>query len=368
MKQDNPLGIKRIDHVHFYVNDIDQFRARYVDRFNFSVSLSANNRCFGLPGNTFCESVLLNQNRINFVATQPNMRHESYIRDHLAKHGDGVRDVAFLVEDAGIALEVAGVRGARIAVPLQIDEDNNGTLRWGSIGAYGDVVHTFVERKHYRGFAPGYMPCGNEVDWSSDTSLLMIDHVVANVDNMKEWVEFYENVFGFRQTHHFDIRTKSSALMSMVLEDKEGYIKLPINEPFAKGTSGKKDQIQEYLDDHNGPGVQHIALLTNNIIPTIREMKSRGEVFLTPKASDEYYDALLKRVGEIDEKLDDLKETKVLVDREGDNAYLLQIFTKRHPFFEEIIQRKGNSVGFGHGNFKALFEAIEEEQRKRGTL
>ena len=191
----------------------------------------------------------------------------------------------------------------------------------------------------------------------------MIDHVVANVYSMKEWVKFYERVFGLVQTQYFDIKTPRSALMSMVMEDRDVYIKLPINEPFSE-PGGGKSQIQEFLDDYKGPGVQHIAFLTNNIIPTIKEMRRRGVKFL-PTPTTYYDDELAKRVGEIDEDIEDLKATSILVDREADDAYLLQIFAKKHPFFEEIIQRKGNSYGFGHGNFQALFEAIEREQVKR---
>jgi 4-hydroxyphenylpyruvate dioxygenase len=364
LKQKNPLGIKGIDHVHFYVHNAAEVTARYCTKFNFNFVTLSNSCCFGIPQPTICNSFVLNQNRINFVFTQPVILYDSDIRKHVLKHGDGVRDVAFLVEDAESALEVTKSKGARIVVPLQIARDNHGTMRWGTIAAYGDVVHTFVERKEYDGFAPGYRACNERDVQSSDISLLMIDHVVANVENMREWVEYYERVFGFKMTHHFDdIKTKHSGLMSMVLEGVGGYIKLPINEP-----TGPKDQIQEFLNDYGGPGVQHIALLTDNIIPTIREIELRGESFLVPPARDEYYRALFDRVGSITESLEDLMDTNVLVDRESDDAYLLQIFTKRHPFFEEIIQRKGNSKGFGHGNFQALFEAIEAEQRKRGTL
>lgn len=363
--QKNFLGLKRIDHVHFYVRDLDKATDRYIRGFNFHTVAGANNACIGLPYSVPCHSVVLNQNKIVFVFTQPRLN-DSEITEHIKKHGDGVKDVAFLVEDAKVALEEAERRGARVVVPLQREMDARGVFSWGSIAAYGDVVHSFIERKKYKeGFAPGYRPEWDSRDWSSDISLLMIDHVVANVYSMKEWVEFYERVFGLVQTQHFDIKTPRSALMSMVMEDRDVYIKLPINEPVNE-PGGGKSQIQEYLDDYNGPGVQHIALLTNNIIPTIKEMRHRGVEFLqTPET---YYDSLAKRVGEIDEGVDDLKKTSILVDREAEDAYLLQIFAKNHPFFEEVIQRKGNSYGFGHGNFQALFEAIEREQIKRGTL
>lgn len=363
--QKNFLGLKRIDHVHFYVRDLKKAIRRYVDGFNFRIVARATNRSIGLPDTVHCDSIVLNQNRITFVFTQP-IGNDGEIAKHVNRHGDGVKDVAFLVEDAKVALEEAERRGARTVVPLQIDCDGQGTFKWGSIAAYGDVVHSFIERKNYRGFAPGYIAERDNRDWSSEISLLMIDHVVANVYSMKEWVGFYERVFGLVQTQHFDIRTPRSALMSMVMEDRDVYIKLPINEPFNEPGRGKS-QIQEYLDDYKGPGVQHIAFLTNNIIPTVKEMRDRGvEFLLTPKTY--YDDELAKRVGEIDEDIEKLKETSILVDREADDAYLLQIFANNHPFFEEIIQRKGNSYGFGHGNFRALFEAIEREQIKRGTL
>lgn len=364
LAQKNFLGLKRIDHVHFYVQDLGEVTKRYIHGFNFHTVARATSRCLGLPYSISCDSIVLNQNRIAFVFTQPWLSN-SEITEHIKKHGDGVKDVAFLVEDAGMALEESERRGARIVMPLQTENDPRGTFRWGSIAAYGDVVHSFIERKNYTGFAPGYTRELDRRDWSSEISLLLIDHVVANVHSMKEWVEFYKRVFGLVQTQHFDIRTPRSALMSMVMEDRDVYIKLPINEPFNE-PGGSKSQIQEYLDDYNGPGVQHIALLTNNIIPTIKEMRRRGVEFLqTPET---YYDALAERVGKIDEGIEDLKEASLLVDREADDAYLLQIFANNHPFFEEVIQRKGNSYGFGHGNFQALFEAIEREQVKRGTL
>jgi len=366
--QKNPLGLKRIDHIHFYVRNLEKTIKRYINGFNFNVGARAYHQCAGLRGFQPCRSILLNQNKIVFVFTQPDGLGDNHpIAEHVKKHGDGIKDVAFLVEDAKVALEEAERRGARIVVPLRV-EDNliKGTFRWGSIAAYGDVVHSFIERKDYTGFAPGYMlEYDSRDNWSSDISLRMIDHVVANVTSMREWVEFYERVFGLVQTQHFDIRTPRSALMSMVMEDRDVYIKLPINEP-SEVPGGGISQIQEYLNDYNGPGVQHIALLTNSIIPTIREMKRRGVEFMRPE--DAYYDALLERVGKIDENIDDLKETSVLVDRDADDGYLLQIFANGHPFFEEVIQRKGNSYGFGNGNFKALFEAKEREQEKRGTL
>jgi len=346
------------------VRDLEEATKRYINGFNFHIIARATNRSIGLPDLIECDSIVLNQNKIAFVFTQPT-KNNSQIAKHIDKHKNGIKDIAFLVENAEVALGEVEKRGAQVVVPLQTKSDNRGTFRWGSIAAYGDVVHSFIERKNYTGFAPWYTPEIDRRDWSSEISLLMIDHVVANVYSMKEWVGFYERVFGLVQTQHFDIRTPRSALMSMVMEDRDVYIKLPINEPSSEPGKGKS-QIQEYLDDYHGPGVQHIALLTNNIIPTIKEMRHRGIEFLqTPKA---YYDALAKRVGKIDESIDELQETSILVDREATDAYLLQIFANNHPFFEEVIQRKGNSYGFGHGNFQALFEAIEREQIKRGTL
>lgn len=364
MEQENPLGIRAIDHLHFYVHNIEAASARYLRSFGFSRIARARDLCLGVPGSVMCRSDVINQNRITFVFTEPRDQ-KSEIWRQVAKHGDGVHDIAFLVEDAAWALEEASRRGAAVVVPLQ--EKFGEIFRWGSIAAYGDVVHTFVERKTSR-FAPSYkcyQPITPVFGDKSENSLLMIDHVVANVYSMAKLVEFYKKVFGFRQTQYFDISTPRSALTSIVLEDSEGYIKLPINEPFNPVGAGRS-QIQEFLDDYNGPGVQHVALLTHDIISTVRGMQRHGVEFLWVPPM--YYDALPGRVGLIEEDLAVLKETKILADRESSDGYLLQIFTRRHPFFEEIIQRKGNSCGFGHGNFQALFEAIEREQILRGTI
>ncbi|HEY3837507.1 MAG TPA: 4-hydroxyphenylpyruvate dioxygenase, partial [Bryobacteraceae bacterium] len=282
------------------------------------------------------------------------------IRQHLAQHGNGVKDVAFRVRDAAAALAHATQSGAHMVRPL----DEHDVFRGATIAAYGDTTHTFIERKHHGEFAPGYVNVPGGIE-DSEIQLMMIDHVVANVEHMDDWVDFYHRVFGFEQTAHFDINTGRSALMSKVMGDTEGYIKLPINEP-----SSRNSQIQEFLDEYRGPGVQHIALLAPNIIGTIREMRARNMQFLS--VPDTYYAALPGRVGQIKESIGQLRELGILVDRDREDGYLLQIFSKpvfnRPTLFYEIIQRRGNSEGFGEGNFRALFEAIEREQEKRGRL
>jgi 4-hydroxyphenylpyruvate dioxygenase len=355
----NPLGVKSIDHIEFFVEDVNKWADYYTNCYGLY------RRCYGDPstGLKGRKAIVVGQGRINFLFAEAAGSNEEadFIRAFVAKHGSGVRDVAFRVRDTAAALTHASSQGAKIVRPL----DEHDIFIGGSIAAYGDTIHTFIQRKKHGAFAPGYVDAGGGIE-DGEIQLAMIDHVVANVEHMDEWVDFYARVFGFDQTAHFDINTGRSALMSKVVGDDDGYIKLPINEP-----SSKNSQIQEFLDEFKGPGVQHIALLTPNIIGAIREMRAQGVKFMD--VPDSYYDAeFTQRVGEIKERLDELKKLHILVDRDRPDGYLLQIFT--HPVFDrptlfhEIIQRRGNSTGFGEGNFRALFEAIEREQARRGSL
>ena len=354
----NPLGIKGVDHIEFIVDDAEQW-ARFHQHKLGMYRRAQGDPSTGLKGR---KAVICGQGRVNFLFAEPagDGPEATILREHLEKHGNGVKDLAFRVRDVAAALTHARKAGARIVREL----DDHGTFFGGTIAAYGDTVHTFIERKDLSVFAPGYIntPGGIEDD---DIQFMMIDHVVANVEHMDEWVDFYGRVFGFEQTRHFDIKTGKSALMSKVVGPTEGYVRLPINEP-----SSSNSQIQEFLDEYNGPGVQHIALLTSDIITTVRTMRERGMDFLDVPAS--YYEMMPQRVGEIKEDHGHLKDLRILVDRDREDGYLLQLFSKpifdRPTLFYEVIQRRGNSDGFGEGNFKALFEAIEREQMKRGTL
>lgn len=358
-RPNNPLGIRGIDHIEFFVEDAEKW-AEYYEKGYGMYRRGYGDTSTGLKGR---KAIVVGQGRVNFLFAQAEGQSSEaeVIRSFVARHGAGVKDVAFRVGDTALALKNAAANGAKIVRPL----DEHEVFVGGSIAAYGDVVHTFIQRKTHTVFAPGYSNVAGGIE-DGEIQFAMIDHVVANVENMDAWVDFYHRVFGFDQTAHFDINTGRSALMSKVVGNEEGYIKLPINEP-----SSKNSQIQEFLDEFKGPGVQHIALLTPNIISTVREMYAQGVKFID--VPDTYYDDTFHaRVGKIEENLDLLKQYKILVDRDRADGYLLQLFT--HPVFDrptlfhEVIQRRGNSVGFGEGNFKALFEAIEREQVKRGSL
>src|SRR3954468_10165247 len=314
-------------------------------------------------------SYVLEQGDIRFVVTTA-IREDHEITKHYTRHGDGVRDIALTVPDATEAYRQAVQRGARGVVEPKRAEDEFGSLEVSAIATYGDTIHTFVNRADYAGpFKPGYVSVSSNGQ-AGGVGLTNIDHVVGNVElgRMNHWVEFYERVFGMTEMIHFsddDISTEYSALMSKVMTDGQGRIKFPINEP-AEGK--RKSQIEEYLEFNHGPGVQHIALGSANIVSTVEEMQRRGMIFLaTP---DSYYDETPDRVGDIDESWDDLRRLRILADRD-DDGYLLQIFTKtaqdRPTLFFEVIERHG-ARGFGDGNFKALFEAIEREQALRGNL
>jgi 4-hydroxyphenylpyruvate dioxygenase len=315
-------------------------------------------------------SYVLEQGDIRFIVTTA-LREDHEITKHHARHGDGVRDIALTVPDATEAYRQAVSRGARGVVEPHRVEDDFGSLEVAAIGAYGDTIHTFVNRGDYAGpFKPGYVSQSANGQRNAGVGLMNIDHVVGNVElgRMNEWVAFYERVFGMTNILHFgddQIQTEYSALMSKVMSDGSGKIKFPINEP-AEGK--RKSQIEEYIEFYNGAGAQHIALASSNIVDTVEQMKERGFVFLdTP---DAYYDEAVERVGSIDEDYAVLQQHKILVDRD-DDGYLLQIFTKtaqdRPTVFFEVIERHGATT-FGEGNFKALFEAIEREQALRGNL
>ncbi|WP_460544627.1 4-hydroxyphenylpyruvate dioxygenase, partial [Echinicola sediminis] len=314
-------------------------------------------------------SYVLRQGKIQLVLTS-SLQEDHLISDHVRKHGDGVKVLALWVDDAAKSWNETISRGAKSYSEPMTLKDKNGSVKVASIHTYGETIHTFVERKDYSGpFLPGYV-AKKSLYQASPVGLKYIDHCVGNVGwgEMNKWVEFYEKVMGFSLLVTFDdkdISTEYSALMSKVVSNGNGYIKFPINEP-AEGK--KKSQIEEYLDYYKSPGVQHIAIATDDIIHTVGELRQRGVEFLVVPAT--YYDDLLERVGEIDETIQSLKDLNILVDRDNE-GYLLQIFTKpvqdRPTLFFEIIQRKG-AKSFGKGNFKALFEAIEREQALRGNL
>jgi 4-hydroxyphenylpyruvate dioxygenase len=315
-------------------------------------------------------SHVLEQGRIRIVLTG-TLKGGDDIAQHHAHHGDGVHKIALSVPDAAAAYEHAVSHGARGVHTPHWVEDEHGRVQLASISTYGDTLHLFVQREDYRGaFLPGYEKRGDAPKDPDGLLLMGIDHIVGNVElgHMEEWVGYYERVFGMTEMIHFSdeaISTEYSALMSKVVTDGSGRIKFPINEP-AEGK--RKSQIEEYVEYYNGAGAQHIAMATRDIVRCVSELRERGVEFL--HIPEEYYDDVPERIGEIDEQIEDLRRLGILVDRD-DEGYLLQIFTKpigdRPTVFFEIIERHG-ARGFGEGNFKALFEAIEREQDKRGNL
>jgi len=360
---DDFLKIRGTDHVEFYVGNAKQAAYYYAHAFGFAVVAYA-----GLEtGMRDRASYVLQQGKVRFVLTAP-LSPDGAIAEHVHRHGDGVRDIALDVEDVDRAYEGTTKRGARSIVEPRDLTDANGTIRHAAIATYGDTIHSLVDRSKYRGiFMPGFETTGMA---AGDGPLLYVDHMVGNVSlgDMNRYVAYYRDVMGFSQWQHFDdkdISTEYSALMSKVMADGSGRIKFPINEP-AEGR--RKSQIEEYLEYYKGPGVQHIALATKDIISTVARLRESGVAFLTVPPA--YYEMLPNRVGAIDEDLDTLAKLGILVDRD-EEGYLLQLFTKpvvdRPTVFYEIIQRKG-SRGFGKGNFKALFESIEREQALRGNL
>jgi 4-hydroxyphenylpyruvate dioxygenase len=353
------------DHVELWVGNAKQAAYFYKHALGFTRTAYAGPE----TGVRDRSSYVLEQGDIRLVVTS-GLREGSEITQFACRHGDGAKDIALRVPDAKEAYRQTVQRGAKgIGEPHWV-EDELGRVELASIATYGDVVHTFVNRSDYAGpYLPGYVaqPSANG---AGGVGLTNIDHVVGNVElgRMNYWVEFYERAFGMTEMIHFsdeDISTEYSALMSKVMTDGQGKIKFPINEP-AEGK--RKSQIEEYLEFNHGPGVQHIALASTNIVQTVEALKDRGLLFLvTP---DAYYDEVPDRVGDIDEDYADLRRLGILADRD-DDGYLLQIFTKtaqdRPTLFFEVIERHG-ARGFGNGNFKALFEAIEREQALRGNL
>ncbi len=390
--QKNPLGLKKIHHVEFYVGNAKQAEFYYRKAFGFSRAAYR-----GLEtGDREVTSYLLKQNRVNFILTTPLLP-EHPAAEHIKQHGDGVRDIAFQVEDADHAFNEAVNRGATPVVEPRDLSDENGSVRHAAIATYGDTIHSLISygvgsphvskgssqsvssssaavapaeiTNAYSGvFLPGFV---EQVVPGEDVGIQLVDHIVGNVElgKMNYWCDFYRDVLGFFRYITFDdkdISTEYSALMSIVMSDGGHNIKFPINEP-AESKKGKS-QIQEYIDFYRSAGAQHIALLCKDIRHTVAKLAENGVEFLT--VPDTYYDELPSRVGEIDEDIESLKKLGILVDRD-EEGYLLQIFTKpvedRPTVFYEILQRKG-CKGFGKGNFKALFVSIEEEQRRRGNL
>ncbi|GDX64072.1 MAG: 4-hydroxyphenylpyruvate dioxygenase [Ignavibacteria bacterium] len=360
------LPINGTDYIEFYVGNAKQASYFYRTAFGFDLIAYAGPE----TGIRDRASYVLKQGKIRLILTTP-MHPGNEISSHIDKHGDGVKVLALWVDDAEQSWKETTSRGAKSHTEPTILRDEFGEVKIASIHTYGDTIHTFVERKQYDGiFMPGYVPIKDGYT-TTDVGLLYVDHCVGNVElgKMDEWVRFYEEVMGFSLLLTFDdkdISTEYSALMSKVVSNGNGYIKFPINEP-AEGKKAKS-QIDEYLEFYHGPGVQHIAVATHDIIATVSALKERGVQFL--RVPDTYYDDLLERVGAIDEDISPLRELGILVDRD-EEGYLLQIFTKpvedRPTLFFEIIQRKG-ATSFGKGNFKALFESIEREQALRGNL
>jgi 4-hydroxyphenylpyruvate dioxygenase len=365
MKVD-PLDFQAIDHVEFYVSNARQAAHFYRTTLGL-VPVAYGGLETGIRDRA---SWFLARNHVRFLLTSPlDPGSAPEISAHIAKHGDGVRDIALRVADATAAYDEAMRRGARSVREPQEFADANGRFVRASIAAYGDTIHSFIERDEYQGTFPGFKTIENPPS-APETGIAAIDHIVGNVElgKMNEWVAFYRDVLGFSQLTHFDdkdISTDYSALMSKVMQDGTGRIKFPINEP-AEGK--RRSQIEEYLIHYGGPGVQHIALATKNIIATVDTLRNAGISFL--RIPDTYYAELPKRVGHIDEDFRELAKRGILVDRD-DEGYLLQIFSQpmqdRPTVFFEIIRRHG-SPGFGVGNFKALFEALELEQARRGNL
>ncbi len=359
------LPINGTDHLELYVGNAKQAAYYYQAVFGFEM-IGYSGPETGVRDRA---SYVLKQNKIRLVLTS-GLNSDSPISEHVRKHGDGVKVMALWVDDAEKSFYETVNRGATPAAPPRTLKDEHGEIVIASIHTYGETLHTFVERKNYKGaFMPGYEPRQSNIP-IAPIGLLHVDHCVGNVElgAMNQWVKFYEDVMGFKLLMTFDdedISTEYSALMSKVVSNGNGYIKFPINEPAA---GRKKSQIDEYLEFYESPGVQHIAIETNNIVQTVGELRKRGVEFLT--VPDTYYENLLDRVGAIEEDLQPLRDLNILVDRD-DEGYLLQIFTKpvqdRPTMFFEIIQRKG-AKSFGKGNFKALFEAIEREQARRGNL
>jgi 4-hydroxyphenylpyruvate dioxygenase len=360
------LPLKGIDYVEFWVGNARQASNYYRALWGFTPTAFA-----GLETKVRDRaSYVIEQNDIRFVLTSP-LTPEGEIAEHVHKHGDGVHDIAFAVDDVKSAWHETTSRGARSYLEYAEASDDDGTLRRSAVHTYGEVVHSFIDRNEYDGvFAPGYRKIKKPSKAAGGLSLLEIDHCVGNVElgDMNKFVDYYRDVFGFSQLIHYDdkvIHTEYSALMSKVMTNGNGRVKFPINEP---ASGKKKSQIQEYLDWYLDAGTQHIALRTDDIVSTVRQLRENGVEFLG--LPHEYYASLPDRVGDVGVPIETLEELGIEADRD-EEGYLLQIFTRpvqdRPTFFFEIIERHG-SRGFGVGNFKALFEAIEREQALRGNL
>ena len=364
--ENDRMPVHGIDHVEFYVGNAAQAAFYFTHAFGFTETAY----CGLETGRRDRRSHVLEQGRIRIVLTG-TLQGADEIAEHHARHGDGVHKIALSVPDAVAAYEHAVGHGARGAQTPRWVEDEHGRVQLASVETYGDTLHLFVQRDDYRGaFLPGYERRGTAPRDPDSMLLMAIDHIVGNVElgHMNEWVGYYERVFGMTEMIHFSdeaISTEYSALMSKVVTDGSGKIKFPINEP---ATGKRKSQIEEYIDYYNGAGAQHIAMATRDIVACVSNLREQGVEFLT--IPEEYYDDVPERIGKIDEEIDDLRRLGILVDRD-DEGYLLQIFTKpvgdRPTVFFEIIERHG-ARGFGEGNFKALFQAIEREQDRRGNL
>ena len=360
------LPLKGIDYVEFWVGNARQASNYYRALWGFTPTAFA-----GLETKIRDRaSYVMEQNDIRFVFTAP-LTPEGEIAEHVHKHGDGVHDIAFAVDDVKSAWHETTSRGAQSYLEFAEASDDDGTFRRSAVHTYGDVVHSFIDRNDYDGvFAPGYRKVKKPAAAAGGLSLLEVDHCVGNVElgDMNKFVDYYRDVFGFSQLIHYDdkvIHTEYSALMSKVMTNGNGRVKFPINEPAA---GKKKSQIQEFLDWYLTAGTQHVALRTEDIVSTVRQLRENGVEFLG--MPHEYYAALPDRVGDMGVPIETLEELGIEADRD-EEGYLLQIFTRpiqdRPTFFFEIIERHG-SRGFGVGNFKALFEAIEREQELRGNL
>ncbi|HYU57832.1 MAG TPA: 4-hydroxyphenylpyruvate dioxygenase [Actinomycetota bacterium] len=364
--QHDEMPLIGIDHVEYHVGNARQAAYYYTRAMGFGVT------AYGGPETKVRDraSWVLEQGEARLVFTG-SMGPEHPIARHVLAHGDGVHDVAFRVPDAAHAYAYATAHGATGVLEPTVFEDEHGKVVRSTIAAYGDTVHSFVERENYSGpFLPGYRAEEPIPDEGPPVGITQIDHVVCNVElgKMNEWAAFYANVLGFAQLVHFrddQISSEYTALMSKVMWDGSGRVKLPINEP-APGK--KKSQIEEYLEFYRGPGVQHIAMATDDIVGAVDALRRRGMRFIRVPAT--YYEAAREKVGEIEEAWADIERLNVLADRD-EEGYLLQIFTKnvqdRPTVFYEVIERRG-SRGFGLGNFKELFLAIEREQEERGNL
>jgi 4-hydroxyphenylpyruvate dioxygenase len=363
--EQDAFPINGTDYVEFYVGNAKQASHYYRSAFGYSLVAYRGPE----TGVRDRASYVMQQGKIRLVLTTA-LAPESDIAAHVHRHGDGVKDYALWVDDARLAYDTALARGAIAVQAPTVYSDEHGEVVIAAIGTYGDTIHSLVERRNYRGpFLPGFRPVAPHYQ-PSDVGLKYVDHCVGNVElgKMNHWVAYYADVLGFRNLITFDdsdISTEYSSLMSKVMANGNDKIKFPINEP---ASGKKKSQIEEYLDFYRGPGAQHLALATDDILTTVKALRDRGVEFLSVPTS--YYDELQARVGTIDEPVEELAKLGILVDRDPD-GYLLQIFTKpvedRPTLFYEIIQRKG-ATSFGKGNFKALFESIEREQELRGNL